>query len=133
MDEGQGWLTNEEQRLLRDALLDAFRRVQDLRDMVLYRCNERLDEFTDGPLGDRVSQLIQRADAYHWLPRLIDGPPAPTPNNVRLPAFHQRSTAGRVHAGALERVVKQARAMSHISALREAISRAEYQVCRVLP
>lgn len=127
------WLTSAEQRLLREALLDAFRRVQDVRDMVLYRCNERLDEFTDGPLGDRVSQLIQRADAYNWLPRLIDGAHAENPDNVRLSAFHKRFTAGRTQAEALERVVKQARAMQHISALREAIERAEYQVCRVLP
>lgn len=126
------WLTNEEQRLLCEALLDAFRRMQELRDMVLYRCNQRLEEFTDGPLGDRVSQLVQRADAYNWLPLLIDGAHLANRDNVLLSAFHHRFIAGRAHAGALERIVKQSRAMHDISTLREAIERVEHQVCRVV-
>jgi hypothetical protein len=127
------WLTKAEQRLLYEALLDAFPRVQDLRRMVSHQCEQRLDDFTEGTLEDRLFQLIQRADSRNWLFRLVDGAYRDNPDNVRLSTFHKRLNATRGQADALERVVKQARAMQHISALREAIERAEYQVCRVLP
>ncbi len=128
-------LTGEDKRLLHEALCGAFPNVSSLRKMVLFRCDQRLDLFTDGSLGDRVFQLIDVADAQGWVGTLVEGAHSDNPGNQRLAAFHGRFTVAphrRATSSALERVVRQSKVLHDIVALREAIERAEYQVCRVL-
>jgi hypothetical protein len=48
---------------LKMALLDAFRTIDELRQMVLFACDRRLDEFTSGSLDVRVFQLIEKQRA----------------------------------------------------------------------
>lgn len=128
-------LTGQEKRLLHEALCDAFRSVQALREMVLFRCNKNLYLFTDGSLNDRVFQLIDEADAHGWIDGLVEGARAANSGNHLLAAFYLRFN-GAVHrtatVGSLERVVKQSRRFHDVVVFREAIERAERQVCRVL-
>lgn len=97
------WLTGEEKRLLRAALLDAFRTEDELRRLVLDCCGMHLDHFTHGALEPRVFQLIEEAEAAGWLSPLIDGARAERPGNALLSAFHVHYTAVRPARVARER------------------------------
>jgi Trypsin-like peptidase domain/Effector-associated domain 1 len=128
-------LTGEDRRLLHEALCDAFPSVSVLRQMVLFRCDQRLDVFTDGPLGTRVFELIAHADSQGWVDKLIEGAHSDNRGNKRLATFYGRFVAAphrHPSTSALERIVKQSKVLHDIVVIREAIEHAEYQICRVL-
>src|SRR5687768_8515532 len=82
-------LTGAQQARLSEALLSAFPRVQTLQRMVRFKLNRNLDDFTDGPLRERVFQLIQEAEREGWTHELVHGALEDTPGNPRLKAFVQ--------------------------------------------
>jgi V8-like Glu-specific endopeptidase len=128
-------LSGAEKERFSKALLDAFRSVEDLRRMVLYKCGgQRLDEFTSGSLGNRVFELIEEAEAKGWLDGLIRGAHAQAPGSPKLRRFFGEYTASpqrSVSAQQLERIVSKARGMLDPTVWRARLEEAEYRVCRI--
>jgi Effector-associated domain 1 len=83
-------LSGREFEELRDAFVAAFPTVDDLRQMLRFKRGLNLDEFTDGPLGNRVFTLIQRAEAEGWTLDLVYAAREKNPGNWRLAAIAAR-------------------------------------------
>jgi hypothetical protein len=127
-------LTGAQQTRLSEVLLGAFPREELLRRMVRSRLNRNLDDFTDGPLRERVSQLIQEAERAGWTHELIHGALEDTPGNPRLKAFVQEyafSIQREAPGPKLEKIVVDTRTLLDPVGWRERLEVIERQVCRV--
>ncbi|MDQ2809906.1 MAG: effector-associated domain EAD1-containing protein [Chloroflexota bacterium] len=78
-------LPPDQARELRDALLDAFRDIEALKQMVYFRVGRNLLEManTDN-LTNAVFDLINNLESYGELNKLLDGAIAERPNNFKL-------------------------------------------------
>jgi hypothetical protein len=127
-------LTGAQQARLSEALLGAFPRVETLRRMVRFTLNRNLDDFTDGPLSDRVLQLIQEAEREGWTHALIHGALEDTPGHPRLKSFVQEyafSIQREASGPKLERIIVETQTLLDPVRWRERLEVIERQVCRV--
>jgi hypothetical protein len=127
-------LTGTQQARLSEALLSAFPRVEILRRMVRFKLNRNLDDFTDGPLRDRVFQLLQEAEREGWSHELIQGAIQDTPGNPRLKAFVREYSASiqrEAPGPKLEKIIVDTNTFLDPVRWRERLEAIERQVCRV--
>ena len=90
-------LTPDEYKALSEALLDAYRRYNSLKEMVRYKLGKRLDEITSPtlPLKDNVYELIDWAEEQGKLQALIFGAHKQNYGNPKLKKFVQTVTRER--------------------------------------
>lgn len=127
-------LSGGEKAQLSAALLDAFRSVGELQQMVLYKCGHRLTEFASGGLRSQVFELIEEAESKGWLEKLISGAHEQAPGNPKLRRFfaeYNTSPQRSVSAQQVERLVNRARGMLDPVVWRAGLEEAEYRVCRI--
>ena len=127
-------LTGAQQARLSEALLAAFPRVETLRRMVRFKLNRNLDDFTDGPPGERVFQLIQEAERAGWTHELLHGALEDTPGNPRLKAFVQEyafSIQREAPGPKLQKIITDTHTFLDPVRWRERLEVIERQVCRV--
>jgi hypothetical protein len=127
-------LTPTEAEEFSKALLDAFRSVDHLREMVFYKAGHKIDEFTDGPLQNRVFQLICEAEAAGWTSALVDGAIAKRPGNTLLVRFHARylnSVQRQVPSQVLEKLIVKTNSFLQPVQWRKRLEQVEHQVCRI--
>lgn len=127
-------LTGTQQARLSEALLSAFPRLQLLQRMVRFKLNRNLEDFTDGPLRERVFQLIQEAEREGWTQELLQGARQDTPGNPRLAAFAQEFSASiqrEAPGPRLEKLVVDTNSFLDPVRWRERLEAIERQVCRV--
>ncbi len=127
-------LTGAQQTRLSEALLAAFPREELLRRMVRSGLNRNLDDLTNGPLRERVLQLIQEAERAGWTHQLIHGALEDTPGNPRLKAFVQEyafSIQREAPGPKLEKLLVETHTVLEPVRWRERLEVIERQVCRV--
>jgi V8-like Glu-specific endopeptidase len=127
-------LSGAERERFQEALLSAFPSVSSLEQMVLYKCNRRLDEFTSGALRNRVFELLKTAEAEGWTAELVAGASAANPGNPKLSQFHrgyQASVQRSLPGPKLERIVSLAKGFLNPALWRDRLAAIEAQVCRI--
>lgn len=127
-------LTGTQQEKLSQALLRAFSRVEILRRMVQFKLNRNLDAFTDGPLRDRVFQLIAESEREGWTQELIRGAVQDNPGNPLLKAFFQEYSASiqrEAPGPELEKLVVDTSSFLDPARWRERLEAIERQVCQM--
>lgn len=84
-------LTGDVQRELYEALVDAFRSVEDMKQLVRFGINDNLEVLAGGGnLGAIVFNLIEQTESRGWTKRLIAAALALRPWNPNLRAFADR-------------------------------------------
>ena len=84
-------LSGHEQLELQQALLDAFRRPEDLAQVVTFGLDQNLFAITpDGTLEERVFALVEWAEAHGRLPDLVQAARTQNPGNPALADFATR-------------------------------------------
>jgi len=127
-------LSGVERERFQEALLSAFPSLGSLEQMVLYKCNRRLDEFTSGALRNRVFELLKASEAEGWTAELVAGASAANPGNPRLSQFvrwYQASVQRSLPGPKLERIVSQAKGYLNPALWRDKLAAIEAQVCRI--
>jgi hypothetical protein len=127
-------LAGSHQERLSQALLSAFPEVASLRRMVRFKLDRNLDDFTDGPLRDRVFQLIREAEREGWTHALIQGAAQDNPGNPRLRAFvleYASSIQREAPGPQLEKLIVDTNTFLDPARWRERLEVIERQVCRV--
>jgi hypothetical protein len=127
-------LSGAERERFQEALLSAFPSLSSLEQMVLYKCNRRLDEFTSGALRNRVFELLKASEAEGWTAELVAGAHAANPGNPKLGQFvrgYQASVQRSLPGPKLERIVSQAKGFHNLALWRDKLAAIEAQVCRI--
>jgi hypothetical protein len=127
-------LDRTQRQKFRDALLDAFRSRSDLRQMVSYGLDERLDEIAGtGNLKDTVFELIDWAEAEGKTDELLIAARHENPGNPKLLAFAAEAgfTAMEPSQGQAERIVNTAAKFQDVETFLARLRACENAVCRI--
>jgi hypothetical protein len=127
-------LKGKQLEALRDALLSAFPSYDELKMMLLFELNERLEHYVDrGPMNTVVTNLILWAESRGQLDALIAGARAQIPGNVKLKQFavEVSLTSDAAPEGRLEAMVLETVPFQEVSQFRANMIRREGTVCRV--
>src|SRR5262245_40834033 len=89
-------LSGKDVEALVGALLSPFPTPALLRELVWIELERNLDEFTEGPLRERVLPLIRTAEAEGWTARLIEATRRKNPGNPMLARFGAASRGAQV-------------------------------------
>lgn len=119
---------------LRDALVSAFPNYDDLKMMMLFELNERLQKYVErGPMNRVATDLIEWAEAQGKLEALIAGARAKNPGNVALQRFavEVSLTSDAPPAGRLEAIVLKDLPFQKVNQWRARMVERERTVCRV--
>jgi hypothetical protein len=128
-------LPGEQYRQFWEAVLDAYDDADDLRQVLLFRLDKRLNRIanTNDSFEDVVFTVITKADTEGWSANLLDALRATRPGNGLLLAFAQgfglaTQTPAR---GELELLIREGDAFLDVDTWRTALGAAEARVCRV--
>jgi hypothetical protein len=128
-------LRGEQYRQFHEAVLDAYDDADDLRQVLLFRLDKRLNRITNtnDSFDDVVFTVITKADTEGWSANLLAALRATRPENGLLLAFAQgfglaTQTPGRSE---LELLINEGDALLDVDAWRAALGAAEARVCRV--
>jgi len=119
---------------LRDALVSAFPSYADLKMMVLFEMNEKLQSHVEpGPMKRVASDVIEWAEAQGKLDALIAGARAQNPGNRLLLQFavEVSLTSDAPPVGRLESMVLETVPFQHVNQWRSKMVQMERTVCRV--
>ncbi|MEO1653417.1 MAG: effector-associated domain EAD1-containing protein [Bacteroidota bacterium] len=84
-------LNGQEKKAFRDALLSAYPDLAGLKQMLSIELDKNLASIVgDGALKNVVFDLIQKAEAEGWVPKLIKGARTDNPDNEALRLFEER-------------------------------------------
>src|ERR1700685_2454409 len=85
-------LSGDQYRQFTDATLDAYEDINDLRQVLLYRLEKRLNLIanTNDSFDYMVFTLITKADTQGWSANLLDALRATRPENGQLLTFAQQ-------------------------------------------
>lgn len=123
-------LTGKEYGEAVDAILDAFRKYDDLRRCIRIRMNEHADRFVRSPatLADQVTDVVDWAESQDRVRELLDALSQCNPRNLALGKIR----AALVGVPNLESLVaSNPDAFTDPARFRQAMLQAEWSVCRV--
>jgi hypothetical protein len=128
-------LSGDQYRQFTDATLDAYEDINDLRQVLLYRLDKRLNLIanTNDSFDYIVFTLITKADTQGWSANLLDALRATRPQNGQLLTFAQQfGLAPQTPAPAeLELLINSGDALLDVDSWRTALGKAEPRVCRI--
>ena len=127
-------LKGKQLEALRDALVSAFPQYDDLKSMVLFELNERLQTHVErGPMNRVATDLIEWAEAKGRLDELIAGARVQNPGNLALRRFAVEIslTSDAPPAGKLEAMVLKTVPFQQTNQWRATMVKKERTVCRV--
>lgn len=127
-------LKGKQLQALQDALVSAFPSYADLKMMLLFQLNERLQMYVaPGPMNQVAMDLIEWAEAQGKLEALIAGARARNPGNVPLQRFavEVSLTSDAPPQGQLEAIVLKDVPFQQVNQWRARMVERERTVCRV--
>lgn len=127
-------LKGKQLEALRDALVSAFPNYDDLKMMLLFELNEKLQKYVDrGPMNRVATDLIEWAEAQGKLEALIAGARSKNPGNVALQRFAVEIslTSDAPPQGRLEAIVLEGVPFQQVNQWRARMVEVERAVCRV--
>jgi hypothetical protein len=127
-------LKGKQLEALRDALVSAFPQYNDLKSMLLFELNERLQKHVgQGPMNQVAADLIEWAEAQGKLDALIAGARIQNPGNLALQQFavEVSLTSDAPPQGRLEAMVLQTVPFQQVNQWRANMINMERTVCRV--
>jgi hypothetical protein len=127
-------LKGKQLQALQDALVSAFPGYSDLKMMLLFELEERLQKYVEpGPMNKVAMDLIEWAEAQGKLEALIAGARARNPGNVALQRFavEVSLTSDAPPEGRLEAIVLAGVPFQKVNQWRARMVEVERAVCRV--
>jgi hypothetical protein len=127
-------LKGKQQEALRDALVSAFPNYDELKMMLFFELNEKLQKYVErGPMNRVAMDLIEWAEAQGKLEELIAGARAKNPGNVALRRFavEVSLTSDTPPQGKLEAMVLEGVPFQKVNQWRQRMVEIERAVCRV--
>jgi hypothetical protein len=127
-------LKGKQLEALRDALVSAFPSYADLKMMMLFELNEKLQRYVEtGPMNKVATELIEWAEAQGKLDALIAGARAQVPGNQALQQFavEVSLTSDAPPMGRLESMVLETVPFQQVNQWRAKMVQMERTVCRV--
>lgn len=126
-------LAGPQLKLLRDALVDAFRTWTELSELTLFQLDLNLGTITDagGGLNKAGFDLVQWAAARGLLANLIVAARNERPKNPKVNALADLLRLSSCSLAVLEKFVGDNQVLLDPAAWREGQARAEWRVCRI--
>jgi hypothetical protein len=127
-------LTGKQKKAFREALLAAFPTHAQFRMLLQDELDRSLDEIAMGnDLEEIVFKTIEKAEAKHWLPALIDAV-GKVQSSGPLGKLSKELLASREQAapsGSFERIIRERAPFIHIEVLLDFLERAKRRVCLI--
>lgn len=128
-------LSGDQYRQFHEAVLDAYDDVDDLKRVLLFRLDKRLNLIanTNDSFEVLVFSVITKADTQGWSANLLDALRATRPENGQLLGFAQQFglATQTPERSELELLINQGDALLDVDAWRTALGTTEARVCRI--
>src|SRR5215213_3567862 len=127
-------LKGKQLEVLRDALVSAFRDYDELKMILRFELDEKLQNYVDrGPMNRVVTELLEWAESKGKLDELIAGARAQNPGNPELRQFalEVSLTSDAPPQGRLEAMVLENVPFQQVNKWRATMVKMERAVCRV--